>query len=78
MIIHVRGEGDPGWPSPHAHMCVKVGGGAWSIGPWSACGGFASRAPMTRRHVVATGGFQRGGVPADGHPFRGATKQGQP
>ena len=56
-----------------AHMCVKVGGGAWSIGPWSARGGFASRAPMTRRHVVATGGFQRGGVPADGHPSRGAT-----
>ena len=28
---------------------------------------------MTRRHVVATGGFQRGGVPADGHPSRGAT-----
>ena len=56
-----------------AHMCVKVGGGAWSIGPWSACGGCASRAPMTRRHVVATGGFQRGGVPADGHPSRGAT-----
>ena len=58
-----------------AHMCVKVGGGAWSIGPWSACGGFASRAPMTRRHVVATGGFQRGGVPADGHPSRGATNR---
>ena len=54
-------------------MCVKVGGGAWSISPWSACGGFASRAPMTRRHGVATGGFQRGGVPADGHPSRGAT-----
>ena len=28
---------------------------------------------MTRRHVVATGGFQRGGVPADGHPSQGAT-----
>ena len=56
-----------------AHMCVKVGAGAWSIGPWSACGGCASRAPMTRRHVMATGGFQRGGVLADGHPSRGAT-----
>ena len=53
--------------------CVEVGGDAWSIGPWSACGRFASRAPMTRRHVEATGGFQRGGVPADGHPSRGAT-----
>ena len=28
---------------------------------------------MTRRRVVGTGGFQRGGVPADGHPSRGAT-----
>ena len=28
---------------------------------------------MTRWCVEATGGFQRGGVPADGHPFRGAT-----
>ena len=58
-----------------AHMCVEVGGGAWSIGPWSACGGCASRAPMTRQHGVATGGFQRGGVPADGHPSRGATNR---
>ena len=41
--------------------------------PWSACGGFASRASMTRWCVEATGGFQRGGVLADGHPFRGAT-----
>ena len=30
---------------------------------------------MTRRHVEATGGFQRGGVPADGHLFRGATNR---
>ena len=30
---------------------------------------------MTRRHVVVTGGFQRGGVPADGHPSRGATNR---
>ena len=59
---------------PHRTLTwVEVGRDAWSIGPLSACGGFASRAPMTRRHVVATAGFQRGGVPADGHPFRDAT-----
>ena len=58
-----------------AHMCVEVGGDRWSSSPLSACGGFASRAPMTGRHVVVTGGFQRGGVPADGHPSRGATNR---